>query len=133
MAQERDSILRVRAKIDSHDELEEANIDPDETGKTLESHGDTEDRVTFCSAQRPQRVRVLAKDVSHEISISGFVSKLAKFLKAFTGADITEPRLKVCSVCDSLTCLNWDAANIRSDSSMSFYASEVHLPHERCT
>ena len=111
MAQERDSILCVRAKVDSYDELEEANIGADENGRTSESPKDMDEHIKLCSPRKAHWMSLLAENVSCEISITGFTSKLAKFLKASSGADIMENRLKVCSVCVSPAHFNWDPAN----------------------
>ena len=96
MAQERDSILRVRAKVDNHDELEETRIGTEET---LERSQTAEDRIRFCSVEKPLRVKHLVEIISHEVSMHKFTWKLAKFLQATIGKDITEQRPTICSVC----------------------------------
>jgi hypothetical protein len=100
MAQERDNILRIRAKVDNHDELEETRMGTEEI---LERTGPaTEDRVRFCSVEKPLRVRHLAEIISREVSIQNFTLTLAKFLQATIGEDVTEQWLNVCSVCGVL-------------------------------
>jgi hypothetical protein len=96
MAQEHDSILRIHAKVDSYDELQETQLGTEEILQRPET---SEDRVRFCSVKQPLRVKQLAVLVSHEVPISRFTWKLARFLRATTGQDITEKRLAVCSVC----------------------------------
>ena len=96
MAQERDSILRIRAKVDSYDELEESKIGTEEH---MEKSKASNDRIRFCSVEKPLRVRSLVEVISHEVPIKNLASKLAKFLRATTHENITEQRLNVCSVC----------------------------------
>jgi hypothetical protein len=99
MAQERDSILRIRAKVDSYDELQETQLGTEEIVQRPET---SEDRIRFCSVEKPLRVNQLAGLISHEVPISKFTRKLARFLRATTGKDITEKHLAVCSVCTVL-------------------------------
>ena len=96
MAQECDSILRIRAKVDSYNELQETQLGTEEILQRPET---SEDRIRFCSVEKPLRVKQLAGLVSHEVPISKFTWKLARFLRAMTGQDITEKRLAACSVC----------------------------------
>jgi hypothetical protein len=132
MAQERDSILRIRAKVDSYDELKETQMGTEET---LENPEAAEDRIKFCSVEKALRVRHLAEIISHEVSIQKFTSRLAKFLRATTGEDITEQRLNVCSVCAIYHFSHEEPAQIfyLLDSSISICTSEVCLLHECCT
>ena len=132
MAQERDSILRIRAKVDSYDELQETQMGTEET---LESTEAADTRIRFCSVEKALRVRHLAEIISHEVSTQKFTSRLAKFLRAATGEDITEQRLNVCSVCAIYHFSHKEAPQTfyLLDSSISICTGEVCLLYECCT
>jgi hypothetical protein len=132
MAQERDSILRIRAKVDSHDELEESKIGTEEHKEKSEA---SNDRIRFCSVEKPLRVRNLVDVISHEVPIKNLTSKLAKFLRAATHENITEQRLNVCSVCSiPIFCREKCSQTWRSlDPSFSICTSDICMPHECCT
>lgn len=101
MAQERDSILRIRAKIDAHDEMEEAKATSNET---LGAFNDADDRIQLCSREKPVRVQRLMGNISSELPVKySLAAKLAKFLHANSDGDITVGRLNNCSVCVSIS------------------------------
>jgi hypothetical protein len=129
MAQERDSILRIRAKVDSHDELEESKLGTEEHMEKSEA---SNDRIRFCSVEKALRVRNLAAVISHEAPIKNFTSKLAKFLRATTHENITEQRLNVCSVCTIhiFRCEKCPQTWYFLDPSISICTSDICMPHE---
>ena len=133
MAQERDSILHVCAKVDSYDELAEIQIGTEEMpdGESPEA---ADNRIRFCSVEKPLQVKNLAEIVFCEVSVRRFTSKLAKFLRVTIGEDITEKRLEVCSVCASFHFSHKEPHQTLhfSDPSISICTSEVCLPHESC-
>jgi GTP cyclohydrolase I len=97
MAQERDSILRIRAKVDAYDEMEENTSSSD---KAFAAHGNENDRIQLCSREKPLRVYRLMETVAIELSVkSPLITKLARFLRENSDEVITESQVKDCSVC----------------------------------
>ena len=78
MAQERDSILRLRAKVDSHDEYEESLIDTAPAALTDPS----DNRIVLCAPQRPFRLRQVSLGrLAQDFEFENFGSSLAKFFR----------------------------------------------------
>jgi len=132
MAQECDSILHIRAKVDSHDELQESKMGTEEHKEKSETSNDC---IRFCSVEKPLRVRNLVDIISHEVPIKNLTSKLAKFLRAATHENIAEQRLNLCSVCSIsiLRCEKCSQTWRLLDPSFSICTSDIHMPHECCT
>ena len=86
MAQERDSILRIRQKVDSYDEMQEfEDIKPSATNDHAEAC------ITFCSGQKAARVADIAK--ANEFSECNFTLLLSRFL-----GGTTQKQLETCTV-----------------------------------
>lgn len=101
MAQERDSILRIRAKVDAYDELKEAKVVSEEVTKSVVA-SDTDDRIQLCSADKPERFRKFIGSITSELPINSsiqVVTKLVKFLNENTNEAISEQRLATSPVC----------------------------------
>jgi hypothetical protein len=95
MAQERDSILRLRAKVDSHDKYEESLIDTAPAALTDPS----DNRIVLCAPQRPFRLRQVSLGrLAQDFEFENFGSSLAKFFRLYGGLDVTQPRLESCGV-----------------------------------
>jgi hypothetical protein len=127
MAQERDSILRIRAKVDSYDELEESRLVARETP----DHPDTaDDRIRFCSVQKAIHVKRLARNIFTELSIQGFTLMLAQCLQEATGENVTETRLNISSVSILALCSQPAKLMHLLDPQISFNSCKIYLPHE---
>lgn len=94
MAQERDSILRIRARVDWHDDQEERKIMSD---ISVTPQG-SDERVCFCAVQRPLRIQRVATAAVDEHSFKSFIPTLAKYLRGTVDNTITDARLNGCSV-----------------------------------
>jgi hypothetical protein len=100
MAEERDSILRIRAKIDSCDEWEEA-----QDAKPVVSDDHSESRVSLCAPQKPVRVWNVSNALAtQEFGLANFVNRLAKFLHLYGGLNVSIKRLETCSVRHNFCC-----------------------------
>lgn len=91
MAEERDSVLRIRAKVDSHDEMVESITETSHANTTTST---TERlRVVFCAPQKQLRVTQILPQVASmtENSFTGqeFMKRLIHLLKEFTGANLS--------------------------------------------
>lgn len=100
MAEERDSILRIRAKVDSYDEMVESTVETspsDSAESTAESP-----RLVLCAPQK----RVLVQRILPRIAsltadgLTGqeFSRKLFHFLRDFTGTTIKQKDILSCTV-----------------------------------
>ena len=95
MNEERDSILRIRAKVDSFDDWKES------TAKTPTppsiNHADT--RIVLCSPQKLIRViRFSIAEARQEFNLNNFSTKLAKFFKVNCNVKTTRQQLETCAV-----------------------------------
>lgn len=128
MAQERDSILRIHAKVDSYDELEEKKVANQEPA----SHHNFDGRIYLCSVQKAVRMKRNADIASEEVSFRGFTSKLTKFLQHECPDDrITEARLNVCSVSFFFRILKISTADsFLLDFALSLNSCAICLPYE---
>jgi len=95
MAEERNSILRVRAEVDSYDEREESQgVEPALSDNLPDSC------VSLCAPQKYVRVWNISVGLSpSEFGFSNFTSRLAKFLHTYGGTKVSLQRLENCSVC----------------------------------
>ena len=108
MAEERDSILRIRAKIDSCDEWEEAQ---DSKPAASDDHSDS--RVSLCAPQKLMRVWNISDGLAtQEFGLANFASQLAKFLHLYGGLNVNIKRLETCSVRQNFCC--WQTKLIHS-------------------
>lgn len=101
MAEERDSILRIRAQVDSHDEMMEST---EETSQASTVPSTTEcPRVVFCAQQKQMRVSHVLHQIGPltENNLTGqeFVKVLSRFLKDFTDAELGYREVPGCVVC----------------------------------
>ena len=95
MAEERDSILRIRAKVDSFDEWEESL----DARPSMESENSLDSRVSLCAPQRPVRVQdISSKLAPQEFGCLNFSNRLVQFLALYGGTKINIKRLQSCSV-----------------------------------
>lgn len=94
MAQERDSILRIRARVDWYDDQEERKI----MANISSAHKDSDERVCFCAVQPPLRIQRVAMNAANEHSFRSFIPTLAKYLCSTVDKTITEMCLNGCSV-----------------------------------
>jgi len=95
MAEERDSVLRIRAKVDSFDEWEESLDAP----SPVPSENPPDSRVSLCSPQKPVRVQNVTFGLApQEFGFSNFTSRLAQFLHHYGGTKVPVQRLQSCSV-----------------------------------
>ena len=95
MAQERDSILRLRAKVDSHDEYQESVIES--SPATLADPSDN--RIELCAPQRPFRLQQVSSGrLAPDFVFENFARSLAKFLRLYGGLNINRQRLENCGV-----------------------------------
>jgi hypothetical protein len=91
MAQERDSILQIRQKVDSYDEMEELkDAALPTTDEGLNVH------IAFCSAQNAVRIADIAR--SDEFLICNFMLLLSRFLQANGQCSVTRKQLETCAV-----------------------------------
>jgi hypothetical protein len=96
MAEERDSILRIRAKVDSFDEWEESL----DATLPASSEDPPDSRVSLCSPQKPVRVQDISSRLApQEFRFSNFANRLAQFLHHYGGTKVPVQRLQSCSVC----------------------------------
>ena len=95
MAEERDSILRIRAKVDSFDEWEESL----DARPSVEPENPLDSWVLLCAPQKPVRVQdISSKLAPQEFRCSNFASRLVQFLHLYAGTKINVKRLQSCSV-----------------------------------
>jgi len=100
MAEERDNILRIRAKVDSFDEWEES-----QDAKPAVIDNLTDSRVLLCAPQKPTRVwDISAKLAPQEFGTSNFTNRLVKFLHIYAGTRVSKQRLEFCSVRHNSVC-----------------------------
>lgn len=101
-AEERDSILRVRAKVDSYDELEESRF---ESAAATNEAGTNDNRIVFCAAQKWVRVGKIAAGLAkQEFSVNDFARKLSHFLRDFADTKVTVQGSMDWVVCSNLIC-----------------------------
>jgi hypothetical protein len=126
MAQERDSILRIRQKVNSYDEMEELKDSaPPSTHESIDTH------ITFCSAQNAARIADIAG--SDEFSKWNFTLSLSRFLQAHGQLSVTRKQLGTCtvqSIMMSLFCQMLNLVCDYTDTPLFFYAHHLCLPHE---
>jgi hypothetical protein len=95
MAEERDSILRIRAKVDSFDEWEKSL----DARLSVEPENPPDSRVSLCAPQRPVRVQdISSKLAPQEFGCLHFASRLVQLLDLYGGTKINVKRLQSCSV-----------------------------------
>lgn len=96
MNEERDAILRVRAKVDSYDEWHELFSDPPIAGSSSPT---VLDRVVLCSPQRAVLISVVASAITREFSdLSNFTNQLARFFKKSAVPNVSHQSLNQVSV-----------------------------------
>ena len=126
MAQERDSILRIRQKVDSYDEMEELKDSaPPSTNESLNT------RVAFCSAQNAVRIADIAG--LDEFSKWNVMPLLSRFLQAHRQLSITRKQLGTCTVRSIMTpsfCQMLSFICDYADTPLFFYVHHLRLPHE---
>jgi len=95
MAEERDSILRIRAKVDSFDEWEKSL----DARLSVEPENPPDSRVSLCAPQRPVRVQdISSKLAPQEFGCLHFASRLVQLLDLYGGTKINVKRLQSCSI-----------------------------------
>jgi hypothetical protein len=94
MAEERDSILRIRAKVDSYDEWQESVTD---TSPASSSQGD---RIILCAPQKKFRVHRYPHLLRREgVNVEKFSHWLSTFLRDYRAVTINRQQLDRCIVC----------------------------------
>jgi hypothetical protein len=126
MAQERDSILRIRQKVDSYDEMEELKDTVPAT-----THESLDTRIAFCSAQNAVRIADIAG--SDEFSRWNFMLLLSRFLQVHGQLSVTRKQLGTCTVWSIMMSLFRQMMSlvcVYVDTAPPFYAHHLCLPHE---
>ena len=101
MNEERDSVLRIHAKVDSFDEWKESMAQTPTPPSV--NHADT--RIILCSPQKLIRVIHFSIVEAHqEFKLNDFSTKLAKFFKVNSNIKTTRQRLEILAV-SSDSCL----------------------------
>jgi hypothetical protein len=90
MAEEHDSILRIRAKINSYNEMEENMFENTPADPTNEEQIINHERVVFCAGETWMLVQQIASLMSmHVIPVSEFTKRLIDYLRDFEGEHVT--------------------------------------------
>ena len=101
MAEERDIILRIRAKVDSYDEMMESTVEASPVNTTTSIA--ERPRLIFCAPQKRVCVRHVLPQVASMTAdgITGqqFAKKLFQFVRDFTDAKINKKDILSCTVC----------------------------------
>jgi hypothetical protein len=129
MNEERDSILRIRAKVDGFDEWEEskARMSPPPTSV---NHADT--RIVLCSPRKLVKViHVSVTEAPLEFNLKNFDSRLARFFEVYSDVEITRQRLKMCAVGSDHYLLAYMANTHHLDPSLLLNAYYLRV-HDEC-
>lgn len=127
MAQERDNLLRIRAKVDQYDELEERELGEPEP-IPLDSS-----RTRLGSPCPPTRVSGFLRLITtaeEDLPVQQFTKKLAGFLRLLSSERCSEKQLQMQMVCrlpyfeSKLMCWN------RIDMSILCASHIVYMSHE---
>jgi hypothetical protein len=127
MAEERDSILRIRAKVDNFDEWQESQ---DATPSTTPDNP-PDCRVSLCSPGKPVRVYNISATLAQEFGLSNFANRLAKFLHIYGGRKVSLQRLEACSVCQILIVAGQKTHLPIPDMSVQLHADQLCV-HDEC-